>query len=140
MPIIPWKPFDDLDQFFSDDNWFLSKLPKSQRDPVMDVYETDKEVIAEIDLPGVDPEKVDISFDRGILRIVGTEEEKKEEKEKGYWRKEVRRGSFERAVQLPAEIEEGKVEAEYKKGVLKIVMPKARKVKSEKKLKIKIKE
>lgn len=104
----------------------------------MDVYETDKEVIAEVNLPGIDPEKVDVSVKNQVLTVSGRTEEKKEEKEKGYWRREIRKGSFERMVRLPNPVKEDIVEANYEKGVLKIVMPKAE-IKKEKTVKIKVK-
>jgi len=135
MPIIPWRPFDELDNFFESDNWFM---PVKPRMPVMDVYETEKEVIAELNLPGIDPEKVDVSVENQILQVTGASEEKKEEKEKGYWRREIRKGSFERQVRLPSPVQEDKVDATYEKGVLKIVMPKAKKkISGAKKIKVK---
>jgi len=140
MAIIPWKPFDEIDRFFSDEDWFLPVLPRFQAGPVMDVYETDKNVVAEVNLPGINPEKVDVSVKNGILRVRGASEEKTEEKKKGYWRKEIRKGSFERAVRLPSEVQEDKVDATYEKGVLKIVIPKTKAKAAEKKVKIKVKD
>jgi HSP20 family protein len=139
MPIIPWKPFSDLDKFFGDDDWLLPVFPhKDFNRPAMDVKETDKEVIAEVEIPGFDPEKIEVSVEDGILRVKGSMDEKKEEKEKGYWRKEIRKGAFERMVRLPMAVKEGKVEATYEKGILKIVMPKAE-VKPSPKVKIQVK-
>jgi len=138
MAIIPWRPFEELESFFENENWML---PVRFREPAMDVYETEKEVIAEINLPGIDPEKVNVSVENQILRVNGTSEEKKEEKKKGYWRKEIRRGAFERVVSLPCAVDENKVEANYEKGILKIVMLKLEKKASQgKKIKIKTKE
>jgi len=65
-------------------------------------------------------------------------DEQKEEKEKNYWRKEIRKGSFERAVRLPVAVKEDEVEATYEKGILKIVMPKIE-TKSKSKIKIQVK-
>lgn len=124
MALIPWKPFADLDRFFEDEDWFLPVISKGNLLPEMDLYETDKEVVAEINAPGIDPEKTEIVIDNGYLKVKGEAEEKKEEKKKNYWRKEISHRSFERTVRLPSEIEEDKVEATYEKGVLKIVMPK----------------
>lgn len=139
MPLIPWKPFSDLDKFFSDDDWFLPVFPRmGVGKPAMDVKETDKEVIAEVEIPGFDPEKVDVSIEDGVLRVSGKIDEKKEEKEKGYWRKEIRKGSFERMVRLPVAVKENAVEATYEKGILKIVMPKSE-VKPPSKVKIRVK-
>lgn len=139
MAIIPWKPFD-IDKFFEDEDWFLPMAGWVGLKPAMDIYETDKDVIAEINLPGIDPEKIDISVKDGILKVSGSSEEKKEEKEKGYWRKEIRRGSFERSARLPAQIKEDRIDAIYDKGVLKIVMPKAIEKEIEKRTKIKVRQ
>ena len=140
MSLIPWRPFSDLDKFFGDDELFLPVFPRMEFvRPAMDVKETDKEVVAEIEIPGFDPEKVDVSVRDGILRVSGKMDEKKEEKEKGYWRKEIRKGSFERMIRLPVAVKEGAVDATYEKGVLKIVIPKAE-VKPASKVKIKVKE
>src|SRR3989344_4695988 len=140
MSLIPWRPFSDLDKFFGNDDWFLPVFPRMEfAKPAMDVKETDKEVIAEIEIPGFDPEKVDVSVKDGILRVSGKMDEKKEEKEKGHWRQEIRKGSFERMMRLPVAVKEGAVDATYEKGVLKIVIPKAE-IKPTSKVKIKIKE
>lgn len=125
MALIPWRPFGDLERFFGDEDWFLPLVPHMKiGEPAMDVYEKDKDVVAEINLPGIDPDKVEVSVRDGVLRVSGTAEEKKEEKEKGYFRREIRRGSFERAARLPVPVKEDAVEATYEKGVLKVVMPK----------------
>jgi len=124
MPLVPWKPLFDWDKFFEDD-WLLPVIPKIEiKQPAMDIKETDKEIIAEVEAPGFDPEKINVSIENGVLKISGSMDEKKEEKEKGYWRKEIRRGSFERMVRLPVAVKENAVKATYEKGILKIVMPK----------------
>jgi HSP20 family protein len=142
MPLIPWKPFRDLDEFFEEGDRFFPMVPRFKlMEPAMDIYETDKEVVAELDLPGIDPDKVEVLVKNQVLRVKGEMEEKKEAKEKGYWRREIRRGSFERMVRLPVPVKEDKVEATYEKGLLKIVMPKLEEKKPpEKKIKIRVKE
>jgi len=140
MSLIPWRPFSNLDKFFEDDDWLLPVFPRlDMSKPAMDIYETDKEVVAEISIPDFDQEKVEVSVENGILRVSGKMDEKKEEKEKGYWRKEIRKGSFERMLKLPVAVKEDSVEATYEKGVLKITMPKSE-VKAKSKVKIKVKE
>jgi len=140
MAIIPWKPLGDLDKFFSDEDWFLPVAFRSNV-PAMDVYETEKNIVAKLNLPGVDPEKINISIKDQVLRVSGASEEKTEEKKKGYWRREIRQGSFERAASLPQAVKEGAVEATYSKGVLEIVMPKAEAAKAaEKKIQVKVKK
>lgn len=140
MPsLIPWKPFSDLDKFFSEEDWLLPVFPRLEMiKPAMDIKETDKELVAEVEIPGFDPEKVEVSVEDGVLTVKGAMDEKKEEKEKGYWRREIRRGSFERMVRLPSPVKEEAVEATYEKGVLKVVMPKV-KAKPSSKVKIQVK-
>jgi HSP20 family protein len=139
MSLIPWRPFSNLDKFFGDDDWLLPVFPRVDfAKPAMDVKETEKEVVAEVEIPGFDPEKIDVSVEDGVLRVKGSMDEKKEEKEKGYWRKEIRTGSFERMVRLPVAVKEDAVEATYEKGILKIVMPKAE-AKPSSKVKIQVK-
>jgi len=141
MSLIKWNSFRDLDRFFEDD-WFLPVVSSSFfKEPAMDLYQTDKEVIAEVNLPDIDPDKVDVSVKDQTLTIKGLTESKEEEKKKDYWRKEIRRGEFKRIVHIPVEINEDKVEAIYEKGVLKIIMPKKNSLQSqEKKIKIKSKD
>ena len=127
-----------MERFFEED-WFLPAFPSFKiAEPAMDVYETEKEVVAEVNLPGIEPEKVEVSVKNQVLSVSGKTEEKKEEKEKGYWRREIKKGAFQRMVRLPCPVQEDKVEATYEKGVLKIVMPKAERPK-EKTVKIKVK-
>lgn len=140
MSLIPWKPFSDLDKFFNEDDWLLPVFPRIDiGKPAMDIYETDKNVVAEVNIPDFDPKKVDVSVEDNVLRVSGKMEEKKEEKEKGYWRKEIRKGSFERMMRLPVAVKENKVDAVYEKGVLKITMPKV-KIEPKSKVQIKVKE
>lgn len=140
MSLIRWKSLSDLEKLFEDEDWFLPVFPRLDAGkPAMDIYETEKEVIAEVNIPDFDPEKVDVSVEDSVLKINGTVEEKKEEKEKDYWRKEIRKGSFERMMKLPVSVKESEVQATYEKGVLKIVMPKAE-AKPTSKVKIQVKE
>ena len=136
MALIKWEPFGELEKFF-DEDFFAPVFQKVSSDLAVDVYEKDNNIVAEMQIPGVDPKEINISIENNLLRVSGSRKEEKEEKKKNYYRKEIRKGAFERIVRLPAEVEEGKAEAEYKDGVLKIIVPKA-KTKS-KKISIKIK-
>ena len=140
MNIIPRRPFNELDDFFRDDDWFFPVFSRKGFDPDMDVYETEKDVVAEVSVPNINPDDVKVSVEDGVLRVVGEFEEKEEERgeDKNYWRKEISRGSFQRAVRLPCEVDEEKTEATYEKGVLKVVLPK-REPKEKKAKEIKVK-
>jgi len=93
--------------------------------PKINVSENDKEIEVTVEVPGMDQNDVDISLREDMLTIKGEKKEEKEEKE--YYHVERSYGSFYRSLQLPCEVEEDKVKAAFKKGVLKITLPKSEK-------------
>ncbi len=83
-----------------------------------------KEIKVSAEIPGVEPKDIDVSVEDGILTIKGEKKYEREEKEKGQYRMERSYGSFERTIELPAEVDESKAKAEFKKGVLRLTLPK----------------
>ncbi|NBD73726.1 Hsp20 family protein [Patescibacteria group bacterium] len=126
MSLIKWEPFDEFDRFFRDASAFPMLRGSGQGgfDLAVDVYEDGDNLVAEMNLPGIDPEKVDVEVEDNYLRIAGRREEVNEKKEKSHYAKEIRRGSFERAIALPDLVDQEGTTAEYDGGVLKVVMPK----------------
>src|SRR3989338_9486312 len=108
MALIKWEPFNEIDRFFEN----FPPLAKVGWDLAVDVYEKDNTLVAEMNLPGIDPEKISISVEDGYLRVAGSREESKEEKKKHFYSKEIRRGSFERVVRLPSVVQKDKVRSE----------------------------
>ena len=92
--------------------------------PSIDVYETDKEITVDVELPGMDEKDIDISLGSNVLTISGKKESEETEKSKSYFRHERTYGSFRRSIQLPDDVDEDKIDATYRKGILKIVLPK----------------
>lgn len=124
MAIIKWTPFDRMvEEFFSDS--LLPGVGGHAFAPAMDVYEEQDAIIVETPLAGVEPEKVNVEIEDNVLTVSGTLEHKTEVDEKNYYRKEVRSGSFYRAVALPKPVKGDQATANFEKGMLKIVIPKA---------------
>jgi HSP20 family protein len=119
------EPFEDMDKMLSDFVMPPMRAGQMGFTPALDMYEDKDKVIVETQLAGVDPDKVEISIENDVLSIKGESEKKSEVDEKNYYRKEIRRGSFYRSVQLPAHVLGDKANAEAKDGVLKITVPKA---------------
>ncbi len=124
MKLTKWEPFNELDNFF-DDRLFqpFALFPKPGLDFAVDVYEEKGNVIAKMNLPGINLEALDIALEDDMLTISGRREEEKEMDEKNYYSKEIRRGSFSRSVRLPKSVDAAKTEATYKNGELLITMP-----------------
>lgn len=92
--------------------------------PTIDVAETDKEITVTAELAGMDQKDVELTINDNVLTIRGEKKEEKEHKDAKSYHKECNYGAFVRSVELPAEVDQDKVKAEFKKGVLKIQMPK----------------
>ncbi len=98
--------------------------------PDVDVSESDKAFEIKADLPGVEEKDVDVSVADGVLSLKGERRAEKETKDKKLHRVERSYGAFERVMSLPADIDEKKISAEFKKGVLTVTLPKKKAAKA----------
>jgi len=90
----------------------------------LDVYETNDSYVVKAAIPGVDPDKVDISVEDDVLTIRGEHEQKDQVNEGSYVRRELRYGSFERSLRLPPTVDADKAQANFENGVLRLTLPK----------------
>jgi HSP20 family protein len=97
--------------------------------PSVDVSETEGEYQIKAELPEVKKEDVKVTVEDGVLTIQGERKHEKEEKGKKYHRVERSYGSFVRSFTLPDLVDEEKVKAEFKDGVLNVQLPKSEKAK-----------
>lgn len=101
---------------------------RSDLTPMIDLSETDSEIMVKASLPGVKPEDVEISLNDGILTVKG--EKKSEDKTEGenFYRREIRYGSFSRSVPLPSRVNHEQADAQFEDGILTVTLPKAEEV------------
>ncbi|MEX0940260.1 MAG: Hsp20/alpha crystallin family protein [Candidatus Babeliales bacterium] len=125
MAIIRWRPLDEAMESL------LENLP-SNSDLAVDLYDQNDAVIVEMAVAGIDPDKVEISVEDNSLRIAGEREEKEEVEDRNYYRKEIKRGSFERYVALPTAVVPEETRAEFEDGILSIYLPKKKATKASK--------
>jgi len=90
-------------------------LDKPVGELTIDVYQTDKEIVIQSAIAGVEPEDLDIFIEKDIVTIEGKREEQFEEKEKNYFYQECYWGRFSRKIILPAEVNSSKINASKKK-------------------------
>jgi HSP20 family protein len=91
--------------------------------PQIDETEDDKAFYVSIELPGMDEKDVDIMLSGRLLTIRGEKKEDEKEEGKDYYRRERKFGSFRRTLELPGEVDESKIEASFRKGVLRVILP-----------------
>ena len=137
-PLIRWEPFAEIERFLGEE--FPRAAPlRISWDLAVDLYEEGNNVIEEMNLPGIDPEKIDITVEGEYLRVAGKREEEKEIKKRDYYSREIKKGAFERLVRLPEAVRGGEARAEYRGGVLTVTIPKKEPVAAAKKVKVAVK-
>ncbi len=92
--------------------------------PAFDVAENDKEYIVTAELPGIDPKDIEITISNGVLTIKGEKKREEESRGENYYYMERQYGSFQRSFRLPEEVKEEEIDATYRNGVLRLVIPK----------------
>jgi HSP20 family protein len=92
--------------------------------PPVDIYENGDNLVLKAELPGVNPDDVEIRVEDNTLYLKGERKFEKEVKEQNYHRVERSYGSFTRSFSLPNSVDADKVAANYKDGVLTLTMPK----------------
>lgn len=120
------RPRCDLfERFFEDFDMPELFSEKKEWNPSFDISETDDNIIVKAEVPGMDAKDINITLTNGVLTVKGERKDEKEDKDESYYLKESRHGSFCRSMKLPHEVKTEEVNATYKNGVLKLVLPKA---------------
>jgi HSP20 family protein len=121
------------------DKWFddifdrdIIEFASFDRYPKIDMKETDKEIIINAEIPGVDKKDINIDLNENILTISFERKQEKDEKDEGWRIIERSYGKFSRTITLPCIVKSNEAKATYKDGVLKIVLPKEKDSKSNK--------
>ncbi|MDD2715095.1 MAG: Hsp20/alpha crystallin family protein [Candidatus Wallbacteria bacterium] len=111
--------FDQLArEFFNTDLW-----ETGYRYPAVDIYEKDKIVHIDAEVPGLDKEDIKVELEEGILSISGETKAETEEKDKNYFRTERRYGTFKRTFTLGDGVDETGIQAKFDNGILKVLVP-----------------
>ncbi len=120
-----------LDDIFDD---FIS--PRKENKMKCDIYEKDGDYHIEVDIPGFDKNDIQMETKNGYLIISAEKKEEVNDEDKNYIRRERRYGKYERSFYI-GEIETDKIEAEFKDGLLKVLIPKHEEVDNKKTIEIK---
>jgi HSP20 family protein len=130
--LIRWEPFrelmtmrDAMDRFFGDAFLRTAGGIGVEGGLMLDVAQTDNDVIVKASMPGVKPDDIHISVTGDVLSLRGEVKEEKVADEASYHLRERRYGSFSRTVSLPTSVVADKAKAEFENGVLTLTLPKA---------------
>lgn len=110
---------------------FFDRLwPEWRRDmgeewtPTVDLFEKEGNYHLKAEIPGFNKDDISVTVSDGVVTLTGKKESSHEEKTDAYHVKEMQSGTFTRSFRLPEEIEDEKIEATYKDGILSVIMPK----------------
>lgn len=127
MPAQPLATFrNEMDRLFKQLwNEDLRETPvPGEWSPVLDIFEDKETLTVKAEIPGIDPKDIQIQLREELLILRGEKKFEKDEKKEQYHRVERAYGSFVRTVELPVPVDEKKVNATFKHGLLTITMPK----------------
>jgi HSP20 family protein len=139
MQLVKWDPVRELDEVASAFNRVFGRramgrvFPRGDSEealvgfdwvPLVDVTETPKEYLIKAELPEVRKEDLKVAIEDGVLTIQGERKLEKEEKDKKVHRIERSYGKFVRSFTVPTDVDDKKVMAEFKEGVLLVHVPK----------------
>ncbi len=126
-----WSPWREMERLRREMNSLLATFPESpeirggETYPAMNVWASEDGAIVTAELPGFDPEDIDISVVGDTLTLKGSREPAELQEGTTYHRRERGYGRFSRAFRLPFEVESDEVEAVFEKGVLSISLPRS---------------
>ena len=135
MSIVRWEPFrhmltlqDRMNRMFDEsyrgrsasDDWALGGTWA----PAVDIYEHEGNIVLTAELPGVDPKDVDVRVENNVLTLRGERKWSDDVERESYHRVERAYGSFTRSFTLPSVVDTDKIKADFKDGMLKLVLPK----------------
>jgi HSP20 family protein len=137
MALTRWDPFRDLNvlqdrmnRLFDDaggrGRGWRSDEPSATTSwsPAVDIFETEGDIVVKAELPGMDRKDIVLNLENNVLTLKGERRFEKETKEENYHRIERSYGGFSRSFSIPATVDEERIRADYKDGVLKIFLPK----------------
>jgi HSP20 family protein len=123
-----WSPFGISEKALPD----IKRDMQLFREPLSDLKETDRELIANIELPGIDKKDIQLQITENNLEVKVEKKQEAKVEKKDYLRAERSYKGFYRLISLPVKIMPEKVKASYKNGILEVVMSKAEKKKLKK--------
>ena len=138
MNLVRWNPFGEMSLLQNQMNrlfdialqgWPGESNGTTSWMPAADIYESDNELVVNLDLPGVDPKAVDVRVENNVLSIRGERQFDEKQNKENFHRVERSYGPFARSFNLSTSVAPDKIRANYKAGVLSITLPKAEEAK-----------
>jgi len=133
MALVRYNPWQEMNALQRQLNRLFDEIPTANKSdfrnlakvPAAELTETDEALHLKLEVPGIDAANLDIQVTVDHVSISGERKEETKSEDKGVTRSEFRYGKFNRVIPLPALIQNTKVTAQYKDGILHLTLPKA---------------
>ena len=133
MTLVRWQPLRKIDTLERQINrLFDEMLLPTWRDsdkfsfaPAAELSETDEAIDLKLEIPGVDAKALEVKVTKDAVSISGERSEESKTADNGKTRSEFRYGKFQRIIALPAKVQNDRITADYKDGILHLTLPKA---------------
>lgn len=123
-----YKPF--LWSSLFDDDFFPVVSHRSTSMPAVNIKEDDKTFTLDLAVPGIDKKDLNIEINEDVITISSEHKEEKEERRDDFKRREFSYSSFCRSFYLPENVNKEKIEANYRDGILSVILPKEKEEKT----------
>jgi HSP20 family protein len=132
MALVRWEPFREVESLQQEMNRLFDSLTTPENGgsqgagfvPAAEMHETPYSIELRLELPGMEAKDIDVRVTKEAVAISGERQFERKTEEGGMSRSEFRYGKFQRVIPLPAQIQNDKVQADYKNGVLSLSLPK----------------
>lgn len=131
MRLVRWQPFSEMeslrrqmDRMFDELLEINPQPGNTNWAPAIELKDEQNQVILRAEIPGVEAKDLNIEVTRESVSIAGEHHAETRTEDKGFYHSELRYGKFQRLVQLPVPVENDQVKAEFKNGILTLILPK----------------
>jgi HSP20 family protein len=140
MSVLRWDPFQDLLSLRDEMNrvfdraWGQTASDQTVRAwaPALDIAERKDAYLVTVELPGINPDDIDVTLENNLLTIQGQRHRAQDSSDQQFHRVERAYGLFRRSVSLPSTVQADAIQASYENGVLQLLVPKAEEAKPRK--------
>lgn len=130
-----WQPWREIDTFRRQFDQLLDSTAPMTHEPTdwtpaVELKDTGHEFVLRAQLPGIDAKDLDVQVTKDAVSLAGEHRQESKTEEGGFFRSEFRYGKFQRVIPLPVEVKNDQVKAEFKDGILSLILPKVDQVKT----------
>lgn len=125
-----WQPWREIDTLRRQFDQMFDTVDTAGWTPAIELKDIGNEFVLRAELPGIDAKDLDVQVTKDAISLAGEHHQEDRSEENGFFRSEFRYGKFQRVIPLPGEVQNDRVKAEFKDGILSLTLPKIEQAKA----------